>query len=212
MKSLPRLLVITDWSLPERTLLSRLAIVLGAGPVAIQHRDPGSPTRLFLSRARKVMALCEAAGAPLFVNGRVDVALLLGAHLHLPSRGPSVSWVRPLLPKGRLISAAVHSVREARDAAGADFALVSPVFPPTSKPGDPRRPLGPSGFTRVAGAFSGPAFALGGMGPASPEVAGAYGVAVVGAVLHARDPGRAVAGLNARFGSPRRRPYNGARD
>jgi thiamine-phosphate pyrophosphorylase len=117
--------------------------------------------------------------------------LALEAHLHLPAWALRPKEVRGALPEGRWISVAVHDEREARDAEGADFALVSPVFPTVSKPGV--APLGPEGFARLARQLSCPAFALGGV--TAERIGGLVevgGVAVISAVLSADDPAKAV--------------------
>nr|WP_242588597.1 thiamine phosphate synthase [Corallococcus macrosporus] len=185
---MPRLVVITDWRLPRTRLLTALERALEAGPeVAVQHRHPEASGRLFLEEARLVAEVCR--GRALFVNGRLDVALLVGAHLHLPASGPSPRDVRPFLPEGRLVSVAVHDAREAEATVGADLALVSPVFAPGSKPGDTRDTLGPHGFRALSERMPCPALALGGMTPErAREVPGAWGVAVISAVLEAGDP------------------------
>ncbi|MCY1041786.1 thiamine phosphate synthase [Corallococcus sp. bb12-1] len=197
MPSLPRLVVITDWRLPRTRLLSALERALEAGPdVAVQHRHPEASGRLFLEEARLVADVCRPRGRVLFVNGRLDVALLVGAHLHLPASGPSPRDVRPHLPDGRIISVAVHDAQEAEAATGADFALVSPVFAPGSKPGDTRTPLGPEGFQTLADRLPCPALALGGMTPERARtVPKAWGVAVISAVLEADDPREAARAL-----------------
>lgn len=196
---LPRLVVITDWRLPRARLLGALEQALEAGPgVAVQHRHPDAPARLFLEEARLLAELCRARGAPLFVNGRLDVALLVGAHLHLPSGGLTPADVRPLLPAGRLVSVAVHDAAEARLALGADLALVSPVYAPGSKPGDTRAPLGPEGFRALAEALPCPALALGGISPErAATLSGAAGFAVISAVLEAPHPTEAARALLA---------------
>lgn len=190
MPSLPRLVVITDWRLPRARLLSALEQVLDAAPeVAVQHRHPEAPTRLFLEEARLLAALCQERGSPLFVNGRLDVALLVGAHLHLPAQGPTVADVRPFLPPERWISVAVHDADEARLAQGANLALVSPVYAPGSKPGDTRAQLGPEGFRALAATLPCPALALGGITPERTALLpDAYGFAVISAILEAEDP------------------------
>jgi thiamine-phosphate pyrophosphorylase len=195
--TLPRLIVITDWRLPRARLLSALERALEAGPdVAVQHRHPEAPTRVFLEEARLLAALCQAHGRPLFVNGRLDVALLVGAHLHLPASGPTVEDVRPVLPAGRWVSAAVHDAHEAQLARGADLALVSPVYAPGSKPGDTRPPLGPEGFQALAASLSCPALALGGITPErASQLPRAQGFAVISAVLEAEDPTAAARAL-----------------
>ncbi|PTL77289.1 thiamine phosphate synthase [Vitiosangium sp. GDMCC 1.1324] len=193
----PRLIVITDWRLPRERLLAALERALEVGPeVAVQHRHPEATARQFLEEARLLAGLCRARGNALFVNGRLDVALLVGAHLHLPAGGLSAGDVRPHLPEGRQVSVAVHDEREARQALGADLALVSPVFPPGSKPDDTRPTLGPEGFRRLASALPCPALALGGITPERASLlAGAAGFAVISGVLEAEDPGAAARAL-----------------
>jgi thiamine-phosphate pyrophosphorylase len=189
----PRLVVITDWKLPRERLLGAVARALEAGPeVAVQHRHPEAPARLFLEEARLLAEVCRARGRALFVNGRLDVALLVGAHLHLPAGGLRPEEVRPHLPAGRQVSVAVHDEREARAARGADLALVSPVFSPGSKPGDTRPTLGPEGFHALARALPCPALALGGVTPErAARLEGAAGFAVISAVLEAENPAEA---------------------
>ncbi|HEX4622022.1 MAG TPA: thiamine phosphate synthase, partial [Myxococcaceae bacterium] len=188
---LPRLILITDWRLPD--LLDRVERALDAGPdVAIQHREPGVPVRAFLEHARALVAICELKRRALFVNCRLDVAIALGVHLHLPAGGMTAAEARPHL-LGGWISVAVHNDAEAHAATGADLALVSPVHSPGSKPGDFRRPLGAEGFRELARALPCPAYALGGM---TGERIGALepaGAAVISAVLEAKDPRQAAA-------------------
>lgn len=192
-----RLLVITDWSLGETTLLAKLEAALAAGPgLAVQHRHPAATARVFWNEGEALAKLCARFGAPLFVNGRLDVALGLGAHLHLTSRSLAVDDVRPLLPAGRLVSRAVHDATEAEEARGCDLALVSPVFRPGSKPDDTRPLLGADGVARLAAVAGVPAFALGGVDAArAGQLAGVAGAAVIGAVLRAADPRAAAEAL-----------------
>ena len=146
--------------------------------------------RDFLERARWLAALTRRTGAQLAVNGRLDVALLVGAHLHLPVDGPRPAEVRALLPAERWISAAVHSEEELRAARGADALLVSPVHAPGSKAADARPPLGAEGFRRLASAAAPvPCYALGGMtADRARDLPGLAGVAVQSAILRSADP------------------------
>ena len=190
---LPRLIVVTDWTLPEDIHRAALEAVAALGPeVCIQHRDPESPVRGFLERARWLASVTRATGAQLAVNGRLDVALLVDAHLHLPVEAPRPREVRTHLPPDRWVSAAVHSDGELADAEGADAMILSPVHPPGSKPRDGRAPLGVEGFRRLAlPAAPVPCFALGGMTPERlAALAPCPGAAVQSAVLRATDPAR----------------------
>jgi len=91
-----------------------------------------------------------------------------------------------------------HSVAEVLAAAGAPFVTVSPVAATLSKPGY-GPPLGVDGVrAAVAAAGDMPVFALGGVTEDNARSfcdAGAYGVAVMGAVLRADDPHRVVRDL-----------------
>ncbi len=196
---LPRLIVITDWALDPATLLSRLAAALSLGPdVGVLHRHPGALGRRLLDEAHRVTELAARFGNPVFVSGRLDVALLCSAHLHLPSRGLAVADVRPNLPPGRWVSRSVHDAAEGKAATGADLALVAPLFPAGSKVGDARPPLGARGFFELARDLPCPAYALGGIGPANAAlVAGARGAAAISSVLHAADPKAAAAAILA---------------
>lgn len=85
-----------------------------------------------------------------------------------------------------------HSAAEVRAARGSRLVTISPVAPTLSKPGY-GPPLGVRGVrSAVLAAGSMPVFALGGVTVDNARRfvdAGAYGVAVMGSVLRAPDPG-----------------------
>jgi thiamine-phosphate pyrophosphorylase len=162
-----RLILITDWQVVD--LRERLMRILQSAPqgVAIQHRHPAASGRLFYEQAQWLAQACAQAQVPLFINGRLDVALALHTHLHLPVSGLSVGEVREHLPPRCLISCAAHNAEEVDAAQGADLMLLSPVFSPTSKPADARPTLGRSGFESLAKATRAKAVALGGISVAT---------------------------------------------
>ncbi len=172
-------MVITDWSKGRDWVLEELSAALaGQTGIAIQHRHPGVTTRQFLDEGRALAQLCSKFNAPLFINSRLDVARALDAHLHLATHAITVADAKPCLPVGTLVSHAVHALGEYQP--GADFALVSPVFTPRSKPTDSRPLLGVEGFIELARQLPCPAFALGGLTPATaaPLRASAAGFAL----------------------------------
>ena len=188
--TLPRLIVITDWTLPGDAHRAALEAVAAFGPeVCIQHRDPGAAVRRFLERARWLAELTGRTGAQLAITGRLDVALLVDAHLHLPVEAPRPREVRSHLPPDRWISAAVHSAAELAEAESAYAVLLPPVQPPRSKPGE-RAPLGVDGLQQLPFlAAPVPCFALGGMTPERlAMLAPCRGAAVQSALLRATDP------------------------
>ena len=190
MKALPfKLLIITDWSLPD--CVERISAALLAGPgIAVQHRHPGPTDRQLYEEGKRLKDAC--GDAPLFINGRLDLAVALDAHLHLTERSLLAADVRPHLGS-RWLSSACHPPAAA--AAGVDLLLVSPVFKPTSK-ADDRTPLGEAAFHDFARSMPTPCFALGGITAARmPSLRPVAGVAVIGEVMHAPSPRHAAEAL-----------------
>ena len=169
---------------------------LEAGLRAVQLREKDLPLRALLALATPLREATRRRKASLLINDRVDVALAVGAdgvqrtHDSLP-----VPVLRAIGGPGLLIGASVHSVEEARTAAGegADFIVFGPVFDTPSK-----RPYGPpqglEALQRVTAAVATPVLAIGGITATRVRVvlaAGAAGVAVISAILAAARPGEA---------------------
>ena len=197
---LPKLLLITDWSLGYAVLLSRLESALTAvtapDEIAIQHRHPDATGRVFYEEAVALNELCTRFNVPLFINGRLDIALALKCHLHLPSASAPAIDYRAQLPQPYCISTSVHNADELPRARGASFVLLSPVFTPRSKPHDTRPPLGVDGFNTLRALAPCPTFALGGIDASNAHLLPAdCGVATVSSVVHSDDPADAVCKL-----------------
>lgn len=201
--SLPRLMLVTDRLRIRGRELARIvvdAVAGGVGIVQIREKDLADDTlRALVGRIREKVG----PSTLLVVNGRVEVARAEGCGLHLPAAVP--------LPERRelsLIGRSVHDVDEARRALaeGVDYLVVGPIYPTPSKPGHPGWGVDLIRDTLdLAGAI--PIFAIGGIHPCNvPEVvhAGAWGVAVSGAILSAADPGRAGQALSLALDVARR--------
>lgn len=171
----PRLIAITGGG-PD--VVARLRAVLDAGaPGALVREDavpaglPDDPRLILHARMPGAEALATAHGWGLHLPGAADVA-----EVRARFSGP--------------LGYSAHSPAEADAAlaAGADWAFLSPIWAPASKPGDARPPLGPAAL--------GPRrYALGGVAPGRVAAcldAGAAGVAVLGGIWGAEDPAGAV--------------------
>ena len=178
----------------ERDLLWVLEQALDGGARAVQLRERDLGGRELFLLAEKAKALCGRYRALLFVNDRVDVALGVDAEgVQLGSASMPASAARTLLGEEKLIGVSTHSIREAEQAAEADFILFGPIYFTLSKAayGEPQG-LGP--LKEVVEKISIPVYAIGGI---KPENAGAVketgvrGVAVISAVLSAADPKKA---------------------
>lgn len=184
-----RLLLLTDRSqLPAgRDLVTtvRECVAAGLTHVVVRERDLPPAERL-----RLVAGLAELDGLTV-LSSRVPVPGAAGLHLAAGQDRPATGWF------GR----SCHDVAEVDRAAaeGAAYVTLSPFAPTASKPG-----YGPPvARADYAGDHGVPVLALGGVGPgnaAEALAAGAYGVAVMGCVMRADDPGAVVAGLLAEVG------------
>ena len=140
---------------------------------------------------------------PLLINDRLDVALALdAAGVHLAGHSLPTAVARRVLGTGKLLGVSTHSVEEARCAAedGADFIVFGPVF--DTLQGRLWSPQGLQHLTTVVRAVCVPVIAIGGIDHTNlPQVvqAGAYGVAMIRAVLAAPDPYQATQQLLAAF-------------
>lgn len=186
-------------------------LLVRGGASVLQLRQKRADARVLLENARALQGVARAAGVPLCVNDRLDVALACGAEAcHLGQTDLPLASARAIA-RGRLrLGVSTHSLAQALEAAagGADYLGFGPVFPTASKD-DPDPVVGLQALAELCRRVAVPVVAIGGITPGrAPEVAatGACAAAVIGAVLRAPDPvaaGRAVA---AAFSRPRGGP------
>jgi thiamine-phosphate pyrophosphorylase len=126
---LPPLLLVTDRHGTDRPLAEtvRAAVAGGARFVWLRDRELDAEARRALARH-------------LVVGGDPDLATEVGAQgVHLPGSAgiDGIRALREKLGAAALIGFSAHSVAEiaAAEAAGADYATLSPIFPSASKPG-----------------------------------------------------------------------------
>jgi thiamine-phosphate pyrophosphorylase len=198
MRPIPRLHLITD-TRPGREPLAVVAAALDvAGPdLAVQVRVEDDATdRDAYELAARVRALCAEAGATCLVNDRLHIALAVGADGgHVGALDLPVEAARRVLGPHAILGATAREPATARAAvgAGASYLGVGPAYATTTKDGLPP-PIGLQGVAAVAVAVGVPVIAIAGVtAERIPELraAGAYGVAVIGALSQAPDPARA---------------------
>jgi thiamine-phosphate pyrophosphorylase len=177
------------------TLPPLLAITPGDGRPLGPWIDAlaGAGLRLLLVREPQLddaglRALVERAGRLLtvVVHARHPAAASTGAGRHVADGHP------PEGPYPRGASCHDGAGLDAAFAGGADYALLSPVWRPTSKPDDTRPTLGLPTFLRLAAGRI--VYALGGATPsrlAAVRRRGGHGVAVLGDLFGRPTPGAA---------------------
>lgn len=180
---------------PVEPALDLAARVLDAGAPLLQVRVKDADDATVLRLAQPIVSLCVEHGAVAVVNDRADVCVAAGAHgVHGGAGDLPTSALRVVVGTDRLVGGTARTPDAARRAqeAGADYVGVGPVYATTSKTGLPE-PIGPDMIRRVSGAVDIPVIAIAGITVERvPELlaAGAHGVAVIGAIAGADDPGR----------------------
>lgn len=199
-----RLIVITDKALAApRSIFEVVEAALAAGAPAVQLRDKHSSSAQLFQDALQLRELCARHGARLFINDRVDVALVAQADgVHVGPSDLPIAVVRRIAP-ALLAGCSTDDPAIARlnEAAGAAYIGCGAVFGTSSKDVGAER-IGSEGLRRVVEAVSVPVIAIGGITPANvAEVAaaGAAGCAVIGAVMTADRPAQVVEALLRAF-------------
>ena len=171
------------------------ALVSCARVLQVRIKPPGrraSATEL-VRIARMARRICDAAGAALIVNDRLDVALAARADgVHLGQTDLPIEDARRLAPD-LWIGISTHNLAQVRAAcdAGADYLGFGPVFATTTKE-RPDPVQGLDGLREAVTAAGGrPVVAIGGIGVAQVGDVyrtGAHALCAISAVNNARDP------------------------
>ena len=198
LKLSSRLLLVTDRHQTKgRPLVPLLQRVLSVATPAIQVRERDLPVRELVALAREVQALTHSGGSQLLINDRIDIALALdGVGVHLRNNSLPVSSARRLLGADRLLGISVHGVEEAvqAESQGADYVILGPIYetPSKQKFGPP---LGIETLAKACRLVHIPIIGIGGVTAVRAREmrqAGAFGAAVITAILGAEDVESAV--------------------
>jgi thiamine-phosphate pyrophosphorylase len=208
----------------RQLLLRTIRHCAEAGVDMVQLREKDLSGRELETLGREVVKAIAGSATTLLVNGRIDVAIAVGAHgVHFPSGAGQLpaSEARAVFEKAGIhqsvIGVSCHSNTEVAyaEAHGANFAIFGPVY---QKAGDPN-PLGLSALTQICSRPGGPnssmpVLAIGGVTADNAEPAlsaGASGIAGIRLFQEAPDlPGlmQRLRGLAAQKPAiPLRHPY-----
>ncbi len=208
----PALLLVTDPSFDDARIVSvaqQVARALAPGAFGVQFRDKRPRGARNVRLASELRRRTRTHRAWFVVNGDIELARELEADgVHLGHDAPSLAEARGRLEGRSLwVSVAAHSDADVERACegGADAVLVSPIGEAPGK-GPPRGAPAVEAAARIAarhesGVGSRVAiYALGGIDPslaADCRRAGATGVAVIRALLSAKDPAQIARSLVA---------------
>jgi thiamine-phosphate pyrophosphorylase len=202
------LLLVTDRRQARRPLPDIVRLALEAGCRWISVREKDLPEDEQISCLRMLMPMARRHGARLMLHGTASLAAACNADgVHLPS-GSDPHAARATLGAAKLVGVSIHTVTEAEqiDPDAVDYALAGPAYETPSKPGYGPE-IGRIGLAAIAGAARVPILAIGGlnaMRAAEVMAAGAVGIAVMGGVMRAPDPGQETRALIASVSGARR--------
>ncbi|MFQ5433079.1 MAG: thiamine phosphate synthase [Nitrospinota bacterium] len=182
------------------SMLDVVKKAVAGGASVVQLRDKTSDARSFLIEAKKLAAFLRKINVPFIINDRVDIAMACGADgVHLGNDDLPIAQTRNLLGAKKIIGASAHTAAQAKKAEkeGADYIGAGQVFHTTTK-GIKQHPISISKLTGIRKAVSIPVIAIGGikLGNAARVMeSGVAGIAVVSAIMSAKNPGNAATRL-----------------
>lgn len=196
-----QLYLITPPAFEPAALVEELAGALDAGPVAcVQLRLKDTDDDTIRRAADRLRPVCHAAGVPLLMNDRPDLALDTGCDgVHVGQDDAPYPEARALLGANAMIGVTCKASRHLAVAAaeqGADYVAFGAFFPSGTKQATVPAPL--SVVEWWSGIATVPSVAIGGITPGNCQPllrAGADFLAVVGAVWN--HPDGAPAGVRA---------------
>jgi thiamine-phosphate pyrophosphorylase len=188
---------------------SRALRLITADPCWLQVRAKRASAAELLALGRVVLPLVRAAGIPLCINDRLDVALVLGADaVHLGQDDLPLAEARRVSAGRLCIGISTHDRAQvsAALAGGADYLGFGPIYPTESKQ-NPDPVVGLAALRAVCmDAAAVPVVAIGGIGLSEIRAvaeAGAAAVAVISAMERAPDvalAGRAIQAVYSAIG------------
>jgi len=206
----PPLLVVTDRQQARLPLADvvRAALCAGCRWVSMREKDLSQDDQIAL--ASTLLPIARRYGARLTVHGQPDLAEACRSDgVHLPA-GADAAQARKILGREKLLGVSLHTVTEAEaiDPAIVDYAIAGPAFETPSKPGYGPE-IGRKGLAEIARAAPVPLLAIGGLNAtraAEVLAVGPAGIAVMGSIMRALDPGREVKALLAILAGTQPRP------
>lgn len=187
-----KLYLITDRHATKLPLPDAVRLALQGGVRAVQLREKDLPIRELLALAQELRTITKEFNARLFINDHVDVAIAVNADgVHLGHESMPVEAVRKIVGKDMLIGVSTHNSAEvkAAEAGGADFITYGPIFETASKK-QFGPPVGLDHMMDIKRDLDIPLFAIGGIKTgnlARVFGSGAFGVALISAILSAED-------------------------
>lgn len=200
MLDLSLYLVASRGELSDENFLNRLESAIKGGVSIIQLREKTLSTREFYELALKVKKLTKTYKIPLIINDRLDIALALDADgVHLGQEDLDVSIARKLLGKEKIIGLSLKKLEQLDFIKGANYLGCGAIKPTPTKDSEV---LSLEILRQIIVLSNLPVVAIGGIDESVvSELRGINlsGIAVVRAIMEAKDPFLAAKNLKRLF-------------
>lgn len=175
----------------EEQILSTIRQSLEAGASLIQLREKTKPDRQVIDLARKIKKITDEFEVPLIIDDRLDVAMIVGCHLHLGQNDIPIDDARKILGPDKIIGATAKTVDQALEAEkqGASYLGVGAIYDTTTKVITKRTSV--DTLKEIVQSVSIPVNAIGGLNKDNLGIlkdTGISGICVVSAIMKSEDP------------------------
>lgn len=132
-----RFYAVTDNSWAAKlTLKEQVEAALQGGVSMVQLREKTLPQAAFLHKAIELKKLTDQYNVPLIINDNLEIAVQSNAAgLHIGQSDGSITEIRQLLGKEKILGVSAQTVEQAlyAEAAGADYLGIGAIFPTNTK-------------------------------------------------------------------------------
>ncbi len=187
-----RLYVIIDYDLLGRRTLAVAKTIIKCGVKVIQLRAKSLTDGEFFRLASELKTLTVAKHVHFIINDRVDICLALDVcGIHLGQTDLPAIVARTIISPPKIMGISTHNVKEAITAEqnAADYIGVGPIYFTQTKV-DAGEPVGLQLITEIQKTVNIPIIAIGGINKERVSAvisAGAFGVAIAGAIFQTKD-------------------------
>lgn len=190
----PTLYVVTDRFIARHQSIYEVTqAAIRGGATMVQLREKNVSDERMIEIGKPLIEITRAAGIPLIVNDRVEVALALDADgVHVGQQDMIAEQARDLIGPDRILGVSAETVEQAirAEQVGADYIGAADVYGTTSKR-DVNPPIGVEGLAKIVQAVSIPVVGIGGIKLTNADnvmLSGIAGIAVISAIMGDEDP------------------------
>lgn len=205
-----RLYLVTDSSLLNgRDMVDVVMKAVEGGVTMVQLREKHLSSHDFIAVAKRLKKALCGTNVPLIINDNVEVAVAVDADgVHIGQSDMPYEKARQMMGKDKIIGLSVESFDDITEAnrLDVDYIGVSPVFATPTKT-DTATPFGLKGLAKAVEMSVHPTVAIGGMNlstVADVMATGTDGIAVVSAIMGAKNPKEASMRLSECQGNGKR--------